>query len=470
MSDDSDASSITAAPDAVAFGVLEARPPSPALTAAATPASITAPRPSPARLRTPTATTPPVRRTDPSLFGRIDDGGNAWLRTPEGEIAVGNWAAGTHEEGLAFFGRKYDDILVEVDLAAFRLREGRGRIDQARQAVEHGRAALAAPSFIGDVVQLESACVEVESLIAAHEAEREEARKQQRVAAVERREALVSEAEALAESRQWKATGDRFTTLLEEWKAAPRIDRGREQAMWKRFSAARATFDRRRRTHFTTLEATRRDVVAAKQAIIKEAQALAGSREWADTTRKFRDLMTKWKTAGSAGRQDEERLWAQFRAAQEEFFAARDAANAVRDAEHQGNLQRKEALVVEAEALVPIANLGAAKASLRGIQERWDAIGHVPRADRDRIEGRLRAVEEQIRRADQDRWRSTNPEAKARAEDTAQKFRAALGKAEAALAAAVESGDPTAIERARQTVESTGALLAAAEGAASEFS
>lgn len=457
-----------------AAGALEARPASPAIAAAATPTPISGPRPSPARLRpaAPAAASaaPPKRVTDPAKFGRIDADGTAYLSTPEGDIAVGNWAAGTTAEGLAFFGRKYDDILVEVDLAAHRLRDGRGRVDQAQAAVQHARDALAAPSFIGDVTQLAAACDEVDSLIAAQQAQREEARRLQKAAALESREAIVAEAESLAGSHQWKATGERFAALLEEWKAAPRIDRGREQAMWKRFSAARTHFDKARRSHFAALESERKDAVAAKQAIIAKARILSVSTDWADTSRSFRDLMTQWKAAGHAGRQEEDRLWAEFRGLQEAFFAARTAANAERDTELQGNLELKQALLVEAEAIDPTADLASAKRALRSIQDRWDTIGFVPRADRDRVEGRLRAVEERIRKLDQDRWRATNPEARARAEDTAGKFRAALAKSEKALAEAQARGDQKATAEAQRTVESTRALLAAAEGAASEFS
>ena len=432
------------------------------------------PAPTPARLGRPRpsstpASAPPMRRTDPSRFGRIDDDGTAWLRTPQGEVVVGNWAAGTREEGLAFFGRKYDDILVEVDLAAHRLREGRGA-DAARTAVEHGRAALAAPAFIGDVEQLAAACDEIEALLTAQKAQREAARQRQREEALAAREALVVEAESLAESRQWKATGDRFTALLEAWKTAPRIDRGREQAMWKRFSAARGTFDRARRQHFAGLEGQRKEAISAKQRLIAEAQALSTSTAWGETSRAYRDLMARWKASGNAGRQDEDRLWSAFRAAQESFFTARDAANAERDASLQDNLAKKLALASEAEALLPVTDIAAAKRSLRAIQERWEGIGHVPRADRDRVEGRLRSVEEAIRSADQKRWSTTNPEVRARAEDTATKFRAALDRAEAALAEARARGDQRAIDDAERSVESTRALLVAVEGTVSEFS
>jgi hypothetical protein len=426
-----------------------------------------APRPSALKRPAPAAA-PPPRRTDPSRFGRIDAEGTVWLRTPTGEVAVGNWAAGTVEEGLAFYGRKYDDVLVEVDLAAHRLREGRG-IDTAPVAVAHAREALAAPAFVGDVEELARACDEVETLLSAARAERETARARQREEALAAREAIVVEAEGLADSQQWKSTGERFVTLLEAWKAAPRIDRAREQAMWKRFSSARTAFDRRRRQHFAARDAERKEAQGAKEALIAEAEALSTSTDWAGTTRAYRSLMDRWKAAPRGSRQDEDRLWTRFRAAQDAFFTAREAVNAERDSEQRGNLERKEALVIEAEALLPVSDIAAAKRSLRNVQERWEAIGHVPRADKERIERRLKAVEDAVRKADERRWAATDPARRARAEDTAERFRTALVRAEADLAEAQASGDPARVAAAQASVESTRALLAAVEGTVSEF-
>jgi hypothetical protein len=411
---------------------------------------------------------PPMRRTDPSRFGHIDAEGTVWLRTPTGEVAVGHWAAGTIDEGLAFYGRKYDDVLVEVDLAAHRLREGRG-LDTAPAAVTHAREALAAPAFIGDVVELTRACDEVESLLATARADREAARARQREEALAAREAIVVEAETLADSTRWKSTGEQFAALLQAWKEAPRIDRSREQALWRRFSSARTSFDRRRRQHFAARDAERKEALGAKEVLIAEAEALASSTDWAGTTRAYRTLMDRWKAAPRGSRQDEDRLWARFRAAQDAFFAAREAVNAERDGEQRGNLERKEALLVEAEALLPMTDVAATKRALRGIQERWEAIGHVPRSDKERIERRLRAVEDAVRKADEKRWTATDPARRARAEDTAERFRSALARAEADLATAQASGDPARVAAAQASVDSTRALLAAVEGTVSEF-
>ena len=128
--------------------------------------------------------------------------------------------------------------------------------------------------------------------------------------------------------------------------------------------------------------------------------------------------MRQWKAAGPAPRGVDDRLWKRFRAAQDQFFGARDAANAALDQEFAANAEKKEALLVEAEALLPVTDLRAAKESFRDIAERWDAAGKVPRDRMKEPEGRIRKVEQAIRGVEDDQWRWSNLEARARAADT----------------------------------------------------
>lgn len=455
----------------------------PTATAQPTPASVT---PASARPTAPTpgslgrspsvpsgATTPPapVRpATDPNRWGRIDADGTAHLSTPDGDIVIGQWAAGTVEEGMAFFGRKFDDLMVEADLARARLLDGRATPDQTTPAVDHLRTALATPLFMGDITVLRTACDELDQLITEQRELASQRKREAREAARRQREEIVLEAERLSTSTRWKATGDRYAELLDIWKSAPRVDRGTEQELWKRFSAARSTFDRARRAHFAEREGARKESITAKEKLIREAESMSDSTDWAGTTREFRRLMDRWKAAGHAGKGAEDRLWDRFRAAQDVFFAARDAANADRDAQQRQNLEAKSALATEAEALLPITDIAAAKKAMRHIGERWEAIGHVPRNDKDRIEGRLRRVEQAIRSREQDEWQRSNPETRARASDTAAKFAEAVAKAEHERDEAVARGDAAAAAKAEEKISSMRTLLAAAEGALSEFS
>ena len=146
--------------------------------------------------------------------------------------------------------------------------------------------------------------------------------------------------------------------------------------------------------------------------------------------------MRQWKAAGPAPRDVDEKLWQRFRGAQDTFFGARDAAQAEQDQEFAANADVKEALLVEAEALVPVTDLEAAKRAIRDIAERWEAAGKVPRDRIKELEGRLRKVEQAIRGVEDDQWRRTDPEKSARADDMVSKLEAAIADIERDLDAA----------------------------------
>jgi capsule polysaccharide export protein KpsE/RkpR len=180
--------------------------------------------------------------------------------------------------------------------------------------------------------------------------------------------------------------------------------------------------------------------------------------------------MRRWKAAGPAPRDVDEELWKRFRAAQDAFFAARDAANAAQDAEFAANAEVKEGLLVQAEALVPVTDLEAAKNAFRDISEKWDAAGKVPRERMRDLEGRIRKVEQAIRSVEDEQWRRTDPEKSARADDMVSKLEDAIAKIEADLAAAQSSGNEKKAQELAENLESRQAFLEMAKRAASDYS
>ena len=323
--------------------------------------------------------------------------------------------------------------------------------------------------MIGDLDALRAKLVRLNELVEERRKVIAEERAAARAAALAAREAIVNESETLAESTQWKSTGDRFKALLDDWKVAPRADRASEQAVWKRFSHARSQFDKARRQHFAKLDAERDQAKSVKNDLVTQAQELASSTDWGPTAGAYRALMDKWKAAPRASKSEEDALWAAFKGAQDQFFAARSAALNERDAGLNENLVAKQALLAEAEAIDP-SDLKAAKKTLRSIQERWEKIGHVPRNDKDKIEGRLRKVEESLRTGEQEQWRKSNPEARARAEATVVQFQSSLDKLEKDLTKAQTAGDARKVAECEQRIVTTKALLDAAQRAATEFS
>jgi hypothetical protein len=368
-----------------------------------TPAALRPPRPA----ATPATGSPVSASADAMAFGRVTEDGTVFLRAPEGEVRVGQWTVGSPEEGLAFFARKYDDLAVELELAAKRLADGRSTAEQAHAVVTKVREGLAARSFVGDVEALDAACTALDGQISAARAQQQAAKAEQRAAALAKREALVAEAEQLRDSNAWKSTTERFAAIVEEWKGLPRADRGAEQELWKRLSAARTHFDKQRRAHYAVLEASRKTALGAKRDLIARAEALTTSTDWQGTPRKLRDLMAEWKAAPRGSRTDEDRLWKRFKAAQDAFFAAKTAHEIALEEELTPNVPLKEALVVEAEGLLPVTDTKAAKRALRSIQDRWDKVGEIPRKERDRLEARLRKVEDALRSSEADAWKAS---------------------------------------------------------------
>ncbi|ARU53055.1 hypothetical protein JOE63_002305 [Cellulosimicrobium cellulans] len=387
-------------------------------------------------------------------FGRVDEDGTVYVRESAGERSVGQFPGVDTEEALALYVRRYLDLQAKVALFEARLTSTDLSVKEIDQTITRLTEETAEPSAVGDLDGLRAQVEALRGAAAERRGQLEAERATAKAAALEARTEIIEAAEKIAATdpsrMQWRPAGEELRGLLDRWKEAqrsgPRIDRTSEEALWKRFSHARTAFDRERRHYFAELEQRNASAKTAKEKLVAEAEALSSSTDWGPTAGAYRDLMARWKAAGRASRKDDDALWARFRAAQDTFFQARDAANSATDAEYAANLEVKEALLAEAEKLVPVKNLGAAKAALRDLQERWEEAGRVPRGDLQRVEGRLRAVENAVRDAEQAQWTRTNPETRARAEGAAAQLESAIEGLEADLAAAQSRGDARAVK------------------------
>ncbi|RFU37285.1 DUF349 domain-containing protein [Actinomadura logoneensis] len=407
--------------------------------------------------------------TDP--WGRVDEDGTVYVRTADGERVVGSWQAGAPEEALGYFRRKYDALVTEIGLLEQRVRTTDLQPQQAQQSIAKLREQVTGAHAVGDLDALVRRLDGLDELVGKRREEVKARREHARHEAREVKERIVAEAERIAaEETHWKNGGERLRQLVEEWKAAERVDRPTETALWKRLSAARNAFTKRRKAYFSTLDDQREDARREKERLVAEAEAMSGSTEWGDTAAAYRDLMRRWKLAGRASREVEEELWARFKGAQDVFFQARSAAFAERDAELRVNAEEKERILAEAEKLLPVTDVRAARQALRGIQERWEAAGMVPRDMRDRLEGRLRKVEETVRTAEESEWRRTNPEARARAEATVNQLRASIEQLEKRLEKARASGRDKDVREAEEALDARRAWLSEAERTLAEFS
>jgi len=380
----------------------------------------------------PTVVVPPS--ADPHRFGRVDDDGTVWLITADGERIVGSWQAGEPEAAYAHFGRRYDDLNTEVALMERRLASATGDARKIKAAAAALAETLPTASVLGDVDALAVRLATIVEQADSHAAEERRKRDEHRAAQTARKELLAAEAEDIAvNATQWKSAGDRLREILDEWRTVTGLDRKIDDALWKRYSAARETFNRRRGSHFAELDRERVGTRQTKEALCERAEALSDSTDWGGTAATFRDMLTEWKAAGRASKEVDDALWRRFKAAQDKFFKARNSVNAERDAEFEANAVLKEALLAEAEA-IDLGNADAARAAFRTIGVKWDAVGKVPRERVPELERRMKALEKKFRDVASGGG-GADPEAQARADQfkaRAEQYELQATKAEAA--------------------------------------
>ena len=400
--------------------------------------------------------------SDWTAFGRVDADGTVYVKTTEGERVVGSWQAGSPDEGLAHFARRFADLVTEVDLTEARLNSGAADASQSLTTIRRIRGSLAEAHVVGDIDSLAARLDRLTTVAEEKAVEARAAREVARTEALARKTALVEEAEKLsAESTGWKTAGDRLKEILDEWKTIRGVDKKTDGELWKRFAAARDGFTRRRGAHFATLDSQRKQAQSVKEELVTEAETLSDSTDWLDTANRLKELMTQWKAAPRASKEAEQKLWERFRAAQDAFFTRRSEVFSARDAEQRDNLERKQALATEAEALDIDGDPRGAQARLREIQGQWHDAGRVPRETAAGLDRRLRVVEERLRQAMDSAWRRTEPSAN----PLLVQMREQVAEAEQRLARAQSAGDAKRIREAEKALATKRQFLQLAEQA-----
>jgi hypothetical protein len=413
---------------------------------------------------------------DPAKFGRVGEDGTVYVITPTGDRAVGSYPGKSPEEALAYFVKKFEMAASEVALLAARIRSGAMVPSDAHEAVNKLRTQITELNGVGDLANLATSLEKIPALISEHEgayqarkaaqnAERE-ARKAEAEAIKEK---IVAEAESLIDSVAWKVTTARLKELLDDWKKAPRLDKKIDAALWKRFSSSRNKFDKRRRVHFSNLDSEQKKVASTKEVIVKEAESLANSREWLNTARRYKELMDQWKASGRGKKSADTALWNRFKAAQDTFFKAKNADMNKRKNSMAENLVKRETMIVEFEALLPISDFKSAKNKFYDLMGKWQKIGMTDRKKRSTYDARIKKVEDEINDLERNFQRKSDPSAKAQANKVVQGLAEAIENYEKQAAKAEAAGQTAKAMVAREAAAARRGWLEQAQKGLTEF-
>jgi hypothetical protein len=210
------------------------------------------------------------------------------------------------------------------------------------------------------------------------------------------RTAIAEEAERLAASTRYAESAQGFRDLLERWKSAPSAGQMRDRELWRRFAAAREAFYEQRNRAYAERARERTATVERKEALIAESEALAGSDDGRTIGDALERLMTEWKAAGHAGRDQEQALWERFSASRRAAFDRRRSMAAERDRQRGGARAAKRALIEQAQALIEPFDATVAEPALARQMDEWKAAGSAGRADDEELWQAFRAARDQV--------------------------------------------------------------------------
>jgi hypothetical protein len=391
-------------------------------------------------------------------WGRVDDTGTVFVREGDSERAVGQYPDGTADEALAYFERKYTELAGQVTLLEQRVKRGTAGADVAG-TIAALKTSIASARAVGDLAALSARLDALDGAVGELTQKQTADAKAALDAAIAERTAIVVEAETLAAQDPAKAQWKQVSTALDEifgrWQKqqhdGPRLPKAESNDLWKRFRAARTTIETHRKAFFAQLDSGHREARDKKQALVDRAQALVP--QGTAGIPAYRSLLDEWKLSGRAGKKFDDALWAKFKAAGDELFAAKSEQDSKDDAEFTVNLELKLALLAEAEPLLTATDRSEARRKLIVIEEKWDKIGKVPRDKVKSIEDQLRKVEAAVRKLEEDSWHRSNPERQARSEGLARQLEESIEKLEKELAQARTSGDAKKIAEAQEALD-----------------
>ncbi len=214
---------------------------------------------------------------------------------------------------------------------------------------------------------------------------------------LEAKTAFCEQAEALGQDEDVVEAFKELQKLHEQWKDLGPVAKEFRDEIWERFRAATSVINKRYQAHFEGMKAQQADNLEAKQALCEEVEAIANkeitsSTEWNALSKQIEEIQAKWRTIGFATRKENQKVYDRFRAACDKFFERKRASFSEFKDSMNANLEKKMAIIAEAEQLKDSTDWKATGDRFIELQKQWKEIGAVPRKKSEQIWKRFRAA------------------------------------------------------------------------------
>ena len=214
---------------------------------------------------------------------------------------------------------------------------------------------------------------------------------------LEQKTAFCEQAEALAQDENIVEAFKELQKLHEQWKDLGPVAKEFRDSIWERFRAATSVINKRYQAHFEGLKDQQVKNLEAKTALCEQVEAIAdkeitSSTQWNTLSKEIEEIQAKWRTIGFATRKENQKIYDRFRAACDKFYGRKRASLTEFKDSMNANLEKKMAIIEEAESLKTSTDWKATGERLIELQKQWKEIGAVPRKKSEQIWKRFRAA------------------------------------------------------------------------------
>ena len=189
---------------------------------------------------------------------------------------------------------------------------------------------------------------------------------------------------ALKSFKDWEEKNKEVIALQDKWKTIGFAPKKSNVKIFERFRAACDVYFNRKSEFYKNIKDEMEKNLALKKALCEKAEALKDSTDWKSTTEKMIALQKEWKTIGSVARKHSDAVWKRFITACDYFFEQKNKNVSSQKSVEQTNLAAKKTLIEKINT-IDEADHDEAFATLKGYMTEWNAIGHVPFKEKDKI-------------------------------------------------------------------------------------
>lgn len=207
---------------------------------------------------------------------------------------------------------------------------------------------------------------------------------------LEQKQALIAEAQMLAEKADIVEANRILQKLHEDWAEIGPVARELREEIWAQFKEASTVINKRHQEYFDQLHAKEAENLEKKEQLVAQVRdldfsELSTNKQWDEMTEKVQAIQAEWRTIGFAPKKNNQIIYDEFRSYTDKFFAAKTAFyKGLRD-ELSENLRKKKALIAEAEALKESTDWRETTDKMIDLQKRWKEVGPVARKNSDEI-------------------------------------------------------------------------------------